>query len=122
MSLKQSPVQAVPVRQPHASFTPCAADDPTERSPAVLAVPIHMCHHASDRSALCCRYKAAKAELAEIESELLVLERTLTVLAQQEAAALAQLGAVERERGVTGYGETWVSSRAGYIMLHSSGC
>ena len=77
---------------------------------------------AIDTSAPCCRYKAAKAELAEIESELLVLERTLTVLAQQEAAALAQLGAVERERGVAGYAETWVSSQVGHIRLHSSSC
>ena len=49
-----------------------------------------------------------------------MLERTLTVLAQQEAAALAQLGAVERERGVTGYAETWVSSRVCYMGPHSS--
>ena len=78
--------------------------------------------HAGDTPALCCRYKAAKAELAEIESELLVLERTLTVLAQQEAATLAQLGAVEREIGVTGYAETWVSNRVGCTGPHSSGC
>ena len=61
------------------------------------------------------RYKAAKAEVAEIEADLLVLERSLATLGQQEAAALAQLDAVERERGVAGYATTQVP-RAGPLQ------
>lgn len=67
---------------------------------------------------VCCRYKAAKAELAANEAELLVLSRTQQVLGGQHADALAKLDAVERERGVQGYTDTQVGACKQHVATH----